>query len=128
MPDDYFIEGLAHRLPAHVLHSFTDEQLSALQVAFGARAWEKHPVDLRGTVGFWHWRYYFVLLSGRHRRRLSRIEAGLSRWAVASTIGTFLFVSFLVGLLVLYVLKSALGIDLLPDTSLGIWDRLKRVF
>jgi hypothetical protein len=128
MQDDDFIEGLAHRLPARVLQSFTDEQLTALQLAFGARQWGTHPLDLRGTVGVFHWRYYFVVLAGRHRRRLSRLEHALSRWAVAATIGAFLFVSALVGLLILYLLKSALGIDLLPNTSLGIWDWFKHLF
>lgn len=86
----------------------------------------QHPVDLRGTVGIWRWRYSFVVLAGRQRRRLSRLEYEISRWVAASAVGISLFVSILTGLLVLYLLKSALGIDILPNTSLGIWDWFKR--
>jgi hypothetical protein len=126
MQHDDFIEGLTHRLPAHLRDSFTDDQLAALKVAFGARQWGQHPVDLRGTIGFFHWRYYFVVLAGRQRRHLSRLEHEISRMAAASAIGIFLFLSILTGLLTLYLMKSALGIDVLPDTSLGIWDWFKQ--
>lgn len=36
--------------------------------------------------------------------------------------------SVLTGLLLLYLLKSALGIDLVPGFSLGIWGWFKDVF
>ena len=47
----------------------------------------------------------------------------------------FLFILFIMGLtlvgvafLFLYLLKSWLGIDIFPDSSLGIWDEFKRLF
>ena len=120
-----FTEGLLLRLPAHVRESFTDDQLAALKVAFGAREWGHHPVDLRGTIGVWHWRYYFVVLGGRHRRRLSRLEHEISRTAWALAVGVFLVASMLTGLLALYLVKSALGIDIIPGHSTGIWGWFK---
>jgi|TARA_R110000851_G_scaffold90253_4_gene197037 hypothetical protein len=45
---------------------------------------------------------------------------------MAMLVFTVIFASMLLGLLVLYIIKSALGIDLFPDTSLGIWDQFKQ--
>ncbi len=53
---DWFEEGLFKRLPEDIRDSFSQEQLSALKVAFGARKWGKHPVDIRGTLKVWTWR------------------------------------------------------------------------
>ncbi len=123
---DPFVTGLKDRLPSHLRESFTTEQLQALKTAFGARKWGQHPVDLRGTLGIWRSRYYFVLLMGRNHRELSRMEQELSNWMRAVFILGFLCFSLLVGLLGLYLLKSALGINLLPNLSLGIWDWFNR--
>lgn len=126
--DDAFIEGLKDRLPADLRETFSAEQLAALKVAFGARQWGRHPVDVRGTLKLWRWRYYFVVLAGRNRRELSRLEEDLSRLMKATLILGFLTFSTLVGLLVLYLAKSALGIDLFPGFSLGIWGWFKGEF
>ena len=123
---DPFIDGLAERLPDEVMASFTREQLDALKVAFGARQWGRHPVDLRGTLKLWSWRYYFVLLIGRNRRDLSRAQQDLSLSAKAAGISLFLLISLGVGLLFLYLLKSALGINLFSGFSLGVWDWFNR--
>jgi len=40
----------------------------------------------------------------------------------------FLLVSAAVGILVLYLVKSALGIDLIPGYSCGVWDWFKEEF
>jgi len=124
--EDWFTKGLKERLPSEVRESFSEQQLQALKVAFGARRWGRHPVDLRGTLDLWRWRYYFVLLIGRNRRELTRREQKVSRLVGALSLIGFLLFSVLLGLLVLYVLKSALGINLMPDTSLGLWDWLRK--
>lgn len=123
---DAFAKGLKERLPAELRESFSNEQLDALKVAFGARRWGKHPVDLRGTLDLLGWRYYYVLLIGRNRRDLTRKERALSRLATALVIFVFLLFSAMVGLLMLYLAKSAMGIDLLPNFSLGVWDWFNR--
>lgn len=123
--EDSFVIGLKERLPDDLKDSFTPEQLSALKVAFGARKWGQHSVDLRGTLRLWHWRYYFVFLAGRNRRDLSRREQQLSRMATAFALSLFLLFSVMLGLLVLYLVKSALGIDIFPNFSLGIWGWFK---
>ncbi len=122
---DPFVIGLKERLPGELRESFSDEQLEALKVAFGARKWGQHRVDLRATVRIWRWRYYFVFLAGRNKRDLTRGQQELSRAAKAGTIALFLLFSLLLGLAVLYLIKSALGIDVFPGFSLGLWDWFK---
>jgi hypothetical protein len=125
---DWFENGLMQRLPSDMQGSFSDEQIAALKVAFGARKWGKHPVDLRGTINIWTWRYYFVFLMGRNKRSLSRRERRIS--LMIKTLAMFLFLSFstLMGLLIIYLIKSAAGIDLFPGFSLGIWGWFKGTF
>lgn len=124
--EDAFATGLRERLPRDVWASFSDEQLAALKVAMGARQWGKHPVDLRGTLKLGYWRYYVVLVAGRNRRELSRRERHLSQAMTALGIVAFLGFCALLGLLVLYLGKSALGINLLPDFSFGVWDWFRK--
>ena len=125
---DPFIAGLKERLPEELRESFTEEQLEALKLAFGTRSWGKHSVDLRGTVKFWHRRYYFVFLAGRNYRQLSRLEQELSLLGKATVLAAILLACGLVGLVLLYLLKSALGIDIFPDYSFGVWTWFKGLF
>ena len=62
-----------------------------------------------------------VLLAGRNRRTLSDRERKVQRLGVAVFLTAFLLVFTAVDLMVLYLVKSALGIDLLPGFSLGVW-------
>lgn len=121
---DPAIEKLLERMPVEMQQSFTEGQLSYLRVALGARQWGKHKIDLRGTLGLGSWRYYYVLVAGRNKRSEHRShKAGLLVQAVLISI--LLIISTMLGLLLLYLLKSALGIDLFEDFSLGIWSWFK---
>jgi len=122
---DWFEKGLLQRVPSGIRDSFSEEQLSALKVAFGARKWGKHPIDLRGTANIWRWRYYFVFLIGRNNRSLSNREKRLSLLLKAALMSAFIMFSTLLGLLVIYLIKSAAGIDIFPGFSLGIWGWFK---
>jgi hypothetical protein len=118
---------LLSRMPEEVANSFTDEQLTHLLTAVGSRGWGKHKVDFRGTfkLPFYQWRYYYVLLAGRNYRELSREEKRMSLLITAICSTLFLIFCAGLGLLVLYLVKSALGIDLFPGFSLGIWSWFK---
>ncbi|CAM5441191.1 3-phosphoshikimate 1-carboxyvinyltransferase OS=Stutzerimonas stutzeri OX=316 GN=CXK95_08945 PE=4 SV=1 [Stutzerimonas stutzeri] len=126
LADDPFVKGLKQRLPETLRESFTDAQLEALRQVFGARSWVKHKIDLRGTFRLLggHY-YYFAVLAGRNKRGHSRTEPHLSLAAKAALATLFLLFSTLLGLAILYLVKSALGIDLLPNYSLGLWDWFK---
>lgn len=117
------IENLLSRMPSNVANSFSDEQLIHLYTAIGARDWGQHAVDIRGVckIPFYHWCFYYVLLIGRNRRYLSRKERKVSAFTTACFFILFAIFSILCGLLALYLIKSALGINLFKGFSLGIW-------
>ena len=122
---DPIITKLLDKVPADMRGSFTDEQLLALKIALGGRTWGAHAVDARWTLKWWRWQYYFVVLAGRNRRVLTDREQAIQRLAMATTLAVFLTFCGLLGILVLYLIKSALGIDLIPGYSFGVWDWFK---
>ena len=122
---DPFIRKLMERLPEHLRHSFSPEQVEALRDIYGSRTRNRHRVDLRGTLNLFGSRYYFTILAGRNKRSTSQRQGNLSLAAKAMLATVFLLFSTLLGLLILYLLKSALGINLLPGYSFGLWDWFK---
>ncbi|WP_250657227.1 3-phosphoshikimate 1-carboxyvinyltransferase [Alkalimarinus coralli] len=125
---DSIIIRLLSSMPNHVKDSFTEEQLAHLKLAVGSRHWDSHSVDLRGTFKPWRTRYYYVFLLGRNNRDASRWQKQLSGFITMLIFSTFILFSVLFGLLVLYLIKSALGINLFKGFSLGIWDWFKGLF
>lgn len=123
--EDPTITSLLSRMPEAVQNSFTEEQLANLRVALGARSWGKHKIDFRSTISFFSYRYYYVFVAGRNRRELSRAEKRKGLLIQSILMSTFLVFCSMLGLLVLYLVKSALGIDLFPNFSLGIWSWFK---
>lgn len=124
---DPSIQRLLERMPESVQESFDDEQLMHIRNAVGARNWGNHSVDSRGvlTLPMLKWRYYYVFLIGRNRRELSDKERRMAALLGAMFITGMTTFAILSGLLVLYLIKSALGIDLFPNFSLGIWGWFK---
>jgi hypothetical protein len=118
---DPVILKLLDKVPANMRSSFSDEQLLALKIAVGGRTWGTHVVDLRWTLKWWRWHYYFVFLTGRNRRNLSARERKIELASGALVLAVFLSISTVFGIFVLYILKSALGIDLIPSFSFGVW-------
>ncbi|KMT64461.1 hypothetical protein [Catenovulum maritimum] len=117
------MQQILQRMPNEVAESFTDEQLLHLKIALGARKWSRHKLDLRGTFGlpFSSTHYYYVLLCGKNIRELSRAEAQMSRAIKALILLATISLSLMLGLCFLYVIKSALGINIFEDYSLGLW-------
>jgi len=86
-----------------------------------------HVVDIRGTVSLYWARYYYVFLVGRDRRKhvtevLVDRRRG-SRHSFQVLMLAILFSLVLVGLItflliIAYILKSAMGIDIYPDQHL----------
>ncbi|NHN39597.1 3-phosphoshikimate 1-carboxyvinyltransferase [Pseudomaricurvus alcaniphilus] len=128
--DQTVINNFLSRVPQEVAESFNEEQLAHIKAVFGAKTWGNHSVDLRGTlrIPLVPKRFYYVILLGKNRRQLTRSEQQISLLAKTLAIGTVLLVSVLTGLLVLYLIKSALGINLFPNFSLGIWGWFKGQF
>jgi len=118
------VQHMLERMPKNVADSFTDDQLFYLNAALAGRRWGSHKVDVRGTIGLLRSRYYFVLLAGRDKRDLSRTESRIGKLVMAAVVALFLCVSLILGLVLLYILKSWLGINLFEGFSLGLWDWL----
>lgn len=119
---DPTISQLLGKLPAEMRDSFSDAQLLALKIALGGRAWGQHAVDFRWTLKFWQWQYYLVVVAGRNRRTMSARERRLQELSLALFVSVFLMFSTILGIFVVYIIKSALGIDLIPGFSFGVWD------
>jgi len=117
-----FVADFLKRIPGCERDSFTDSQLECLKVAFGTRAWGVHPVDLRWTLKVWKKRYYFVFVAGVNRRPLSRRQQEIALLGKSIMLAVVLIISTLLGVLILYLLKSAVGIDIFPNFSFGVWD------
>jgi hypothetical protein len=111
-------------LPQETASAFTDTQLQHIKIAVGSGQYRKHKVDLRGTlpIPFTKYRMYFVLLMGRNLRELNRREKSLALVALLILTSSFLLLCALGGAVMLYLIKSALGINLLEGYSLGLWD------
>jgi hypothetical protein len=128
--NDPDIMNLLNRLPDETALSLTDRQLSHIKVAVGNGGYRKHKIDCRGTIPipFYPSRIYFVLLMGRNIRAVTRSEQSVALMTTLFLTVILLSLSTLLGLAVLYVLKSALGINLFEGSSLGLWNLLKQTF
>jgi hypothetical protein len=135
--DDPFVARFYRRIPASIARSFTPAQLAAIKLAFGARQWGNHPIDVRRSFGIGRWRFYIVLLMGRARRTadsrrhgfVMRVLAGaLERLidrgpAARRFVGALMLVLFFGALAVggvglLYAGKRALGIAVFPGIDM----------
>ncbi|OUR79772.1 hypothetical protein A9Q75_11715 [Colwellia psychrerythraea] len=124
------VNQLLSGMEKSVADSFTYKQRKALQKSITTQDWRQHNVDFRPTLAlpFLPWSFYLVFLVGINRRGLLPAER-----FIAFTM--LLFVIFIIGLIIIgcafvliYLLKSWLGIDLFPNESLGIWDNFKNYF
>lgn len=124
---DPAIQRLLARMPEAVSKSFSTEQLFGLREAIGARGGRIHSIDVRPTLKFPFvpWSFYVVFLVGRNRRSLTTHEKYTAALMLLAFAVSFVLGMALLATLALYLLKSALGINLFDDYSLGIWDWFK---
>lgn len=124
------VKQLLGKMDPAIANSFSYKQRKALQKAISTRDWDNHKVDFRPTLAlpFLPWSFYIVFLGGVNKRSLSSTER-----FTASLL--FLMTLFVIGIIILgvifvilYLLKSWLGIDIFPNESLGIWDEFKGLF
>ncbi len=120
---DPFFKQFFARVPKAVADSYTDEQLDAIKLTYGARTRGAHLVDIRLSIPFITRRFYVVLLAGQERRPADRLALERALRPVA-TIANALFIGLFIlaftGALiaVLYTLKMALGIDVFPGIDM----------
>ncbi|MEL7037929.1 MAG: hypothetical protein AAFO04_20270 [Cyanobacteria bacterium J06592_8] len=125
---DYYL----NQIQPQIFESFNSEQITEIRGILEQAIPRSSPkiVDLRFTVDLILSKFYLVLLVGKERRRGQREYrvTGITRFGniVAATlllIGINLLISAFIFLL-LYLIKSALGVDLFPGQHLG--DQLKK--
>ncbi len=121
--NDPFLRQFFDRVPADVAGTFTDDQLDAVKLAFGARTRGSHAVDIRLPIPLLVSRFYIVFLAGGERRpgKRRQLERALRPvWTIANAIVVLAFLVLLTGATfgVLYAGKRALGIDLFPGIDM----------
>lgn len=135
---DPFTDHVLRNMPPAVRATFSETQQLAIQEALAkARqsARERHLLDIRFSIPLFWARYYIVFLLGRDqrkhvrnvlkRRRIS--TARLLRGVMAMLIVSCAMLGLLVAiLLLLYVVKSWLGVDFFPDRHLRDFLGLRR--
>lgn len=117
------VERFYDALDEKTTAELTAEQKAAVEKAIVAVTLSsRHRVDVRRSFPFFGRRYYYVFLFGRDRRRNQRQESALQRIIVSLLV--VLALLFCLGsiFIALYLIKSALGIDIFPHFHLGLWD------
>ena len=114
-----------NKIDFNILESLSDEQLATIEDAINTcQLREKHAFDLRGKINLFFMKYYFVFLIGRDRRAfVEDIEA--ERIRKVSLIGNLVYFIFIIlaiffsAAVGLYLIKTFLGIDLIPGVHMG---------
>lgn len=113
-------------LPPSAGSKFNSEQLAALDIAVARTRPRpgKHKIDYRVSLPILGRRYYLVLLAGKERRTLARIhsEGQNTAWRMSMAYAILMTAIAMFGtvavLVLLYAVKSMLGIDLFEEHSL----------
>lgn len=123
-----YAEYILSRFPASLRQGFSQEQLDGIRKALIIDAKQRQSaVKLSGRIPLIFRTYYFVLMFGRDRRLGTLNRDAVRRALIPLPIRTFFYTSLLVititafGILAfvcLYMLKSALGIDIFPNYHL----------
>ena len=79
------------RLPTPVSNQLSAEQRHAIAAALPGRSRVQPPVNIRLSIPMLHWRFYFVINSGKERRSKPRLTAD-RRHNPLTTKGNALFV------------------------------------
>lgn len=118
---DAYAASVLANIDPKVRASLTDEQVQAIGRALATRHGKgAHLLDARGLIKTYFASYYYVLQFGRDRRmgrRRTDYERGMKARMLGNVIFFLMAISplILLGLVGLYFLKAALGIDLIPD-------------
>jgi len=117
------IERFYDALSKQTAEQLTAEQKTEVEKAIIAITLaSRHKADLRWSLPFFGKRFYLVFLISRDMCKRARHESTLFDLLVAFLLlSGFLFLMLCV-LLTLYMIKSALGIDVFHNFHVGIWD------
>ena len=122
-PGDPYVESVLSRVPEETARTLDPRQWEGLRTALRRSAPRRHAVDVRFVLPLYFIRLYCVLILGRDRRgRVERVlgerRRRASRFAVAAVLAVVVVALASVVFVLLYMLKSAAGIDIFPDFHL----------
>lgn len=117
---DPFLEQFFSRIPEKTANSFSSDQILAIKMAFGARDWGLHAVDLRFSIPLL--RYYVVLVMGPEKRTKERRNTDRKFHPFATLTNGFAGLVFLALLaipvgLTAYAVKSGFGVDIVKESG-----------
>lgn len=117
------LKRLLADMPENVRSTFDPSQLEYLAQGLNKQKSTNHFLDLRPTlkIPLLPWSFYIVLLVGKNRRVMSDREKRVAARTLIVSLLLGIILLSLAGLVVLYLLKSAMGINLFKDFSLGLW-------
>ena len=120
-------KALFRQFPNEIAESFTDTQRYHIEKVFKNHYSKKHRIDIRFSVPlpFTPLKYYCVMLMGRDVRGITRQEKTIAALTLLLVVTLMLSVAGTLGIIILYLIKSSLGINLFDDLSLGLWEWLK---
>ncbi len=119
------LQHLLQAIPASAGIRFSNEHLAALDVAIERTRLRqgRHSLDFRVSLPVLGKRYYLVLLGGKERRSRARLrsdgqDAARRLWIGYALVVSVLFsASVVFGIMLLYLVKSMLGIDVFDEHS-----------
>jgi len=125
-----FVDGIIRSIPLKDRESFSPCQIAALSDALTrTRMGAHHIIDARTVLPLFFTRFYGMFLFGKDKRAAVRPhpvehKGSLLSGLVLAALVTLLIAGFLLVVLLafIYLLKTALGIDIFPDAHL--WDFL----
>lgn len=120
---------LAHfysSLDENVIDSLSEEQKKSIEHAIIATGLgSNNRVDIRKSISIFNKRYFFVLLLGRDYRQQLRKESPFALFMLTLLIAMGILGVLGLAIFALYLIKSAMGIDIFHNFSFGVWDWFK---
>lgn len=115
------LKNFYRALDDDAFNELSEETKTSIEKAVLALTGDHHKVDYRATFPFFFKRYYIVLLMGRDLRKIRRKESPFKLIFLTLLLLMFLSLACVSVVFVLYIIKSALGIDIFQH-SFGVWD------
>lgn len=108
MQPEASLENLLDRLPPEVVDTLTSDQRAALWSAVKPMSWQRHPINLRLSVGLLGKRWFLTVVGGEEKRGPERLKRERRLYPL-QTAGNLLF---LLGVGGAFYLAAVLGVML----------------
>lgn len=113
-------------LDENVTDSLSADQKKSIEHALIATGLgTNNRVDIRKSISVFNKRYFFVLLLGRDYRQQLRKESPFALFMLTLLISMGILSILGLAIFALYLIKSAMGIDIFHNFSFGVWDWFK---